>query len=118
MLQYIDEVIVPYTKRRPCALLVDSYAAHWTPMVRQCAWWYNIELIEVPKGQTPLFQPLDILFNAQFKRLRLEECRDSCNRGVNDLEDKGQIVRRAAWAYDAIGRKVVRSGWKPLLFDH
>ena len=118
MLKYLDDVVVPYTKRRPCALLVDSFRAHWTPMVRQASWWYNIELIEVPKGQTPLFQPLDISCNAQFKHLRVEECHDASNRGVMDLEDKGQIVRRAAKAYDKISREVVRSGWKPLLFDH
>ena len=118
MLKYFDDVIVPYTRRRPCALLLDSFRAHWTPTVRDAAWWYNIQLIEVPKGQTPIFQPLDVSFNAQFKIFRMQETLDSANRGVMDLEEKRQIILRAAKAYGSTSKQVVQRGWKPLLFKH
>jgi hypothetical protein len=116
MLKYIDDVIVPYTKRHPCALLLDSYPAHWTPMVKQCAWWYNIELIQVPKGYTHLFQPLDISFNAPFQMYRQKECTLASQSSCEDLEEKHKIIDRAAKAYNLVSKEVILNGWKPILF--
>lgn len=116
MLKYIDNIIVPYTKRRPCALLVDSYAPHLTPLVHQCALWYNIEIIMVPKGQTPTLQPLDISFNAEFKRNRQRECSIATQCGIDNLENKDEILKRAAKDYEQVTKNTILKGWKPIIF--
>jgi hypothetical protein len=116
MLKYIEEIIVPYTNRQPCALLLDSHPPHWTPMVKQCAWWYDIELIQVPKGLTDLFQPLDVSFNSPFQLNRQREFTIASQTSCVDIEEKYKIIDRAAKAYDSVSKEAVLSGWKPILF--
>jgi hypothetical protein len=116
MLQYIEEVIVPYTSRQPCALLLDSHPPHWTPMVKQCAWWYNIELIQVPKGLTDVFQPLDVSFNSPFLMHRQKECSLASQTSCVDIEQKHKIIERAAKAYMQVSKEIILAGWKPILF--
>ena len=67
MLQWFADVIQPYTQSKPAALIVDTYAAHLTPAVRAAAAAINLELIEVPRGQTATRQPLDVSFNGPLK---------------------------------------------------
>ena len=60
-----EEVMVACLKQlreyvaRPCALIVDTYAAHRTQNVREMARKLEIELVFSPSGCTDLCQPLD-----------------------------------------------------------
>jgi len=112
MCQYIERVIFPYTKGSPCALLVDSYAAHWTPMARQVAWNHNVDLIEVPRGQTRFLQPLDISFNGEFKRKRKELFINSLQMSCNNSESLRNVVRRCERACLSVSQMTVLRGWE------
>lgn len=44
----------------PMALVTDSYACHYSESVIEAAALLNIEIIIIPPGGTPIYQPLDI----------------------------------------------------------
>ena len=115
MIDYFDRVLLPFTNRQPCALLLDSFAAHWTVDVRKAAFDRKIELIEIPKGTTGEIQPLDVSFNAQYKRNRQQILRDSIANHELNLEERKQVVLRCAKAASNVTRKIILAGWKPLL---
>lgn len=111
MCQYIEKIIFPYTKGTPCALLVDSYGAHWTEMARKVAWNHNVDLIEVPRGQTASLQPLDISFNSEFKRNRQSLYIDSIRMSSDDSESIRNVVLRCEKACFSVCKNTVLRGW-------
>ena len=70
MLYWLAEVVMSYTKCRPAALILDSYPPHFTQNVLELCEWMNLELIKVPKGQTALVQPLDVVVNGVLSKVR------------------------------------------------
>lgn len=52
------DVLLPYTHCLPAALIVDCYAAHFTPAVLSAAASMQLQLIQVPAGCTADLQPL------------------------------------------------------------
>lgn len=117
MLKYLKEVIINYTKRKNCALILDDYGAHWTTAVQQIAKDNNIQLIRVPKGLTAVLQPLDISFNSQFNHLRGLECQNDMMRNAGGVEGKEKILHRASFAYHEVTKEIVLRGWKPIIID-
>lgn len=117
MLKYLKEVIINYTKRKNCALILDDYGAHWTTAVQQIAKDNNIQLIRVPKGLTAVLQPLDISFNSQFNHLRGLECQNEMMRNAGGVEGKEKILHRASFAYHKVTKEIVLRGWKPIIID-
>ena len=63
MLQWLRDVVLPYTRTSPAALILDSYAAHFTPAVRTVAMDIHLDLIRVPDGCTSELQSLGVYFN-------------------------------------------------------
>jgi len=112
MIAYLNEVILKHTKGRRCALILDDYAAHWTNNVQNAAAQGNIELIKVPKGLTSILQPLDVSFNSSFKDMRELQCCIEMCRHSGDIEDKENIIRRAAISYHKVHKSVVLKGWE------
>ena len=70
MMRCLREVVAPYVQKRKCALLIDSYEAHWTDEVKDLAKKMKVELIKVPEGTTSELQPMDVHFNGPFKAAR------------------------------------------------
>lgn len=48
MINYLWNVVYPYTDGKWCALLLDSYRAHITETIYQLCETLNVELIVVP----------------------------------------------------------------------
>ena len=117
MCKYIEQVIFPRIQGAPCAVMVDSYTAHLTEDVAQVAFGHNVDLIVVPRGQTPIFQPLDISFNADFKQRRNHLYSEFLRDGNHDLENLGPVVRRTVAAYTQVSQKVILKGWNAILCD-
>jgi len=110
MCQYIEQIIFPHTKGRPCALLVDSYLAHGTSIVKEVAEGYGVDLITVPKGQTSTLQPLDVSFNSNFKEKRQKLYSEALRRGGTHLEELGNVVQRTESAYRQVSKDVILAG--------
>ena len=117
MLKYLQDVIFNHIKGKECALILDDYAAHWTPAVQKAAADGHIELIRVPKGLTSILQPLDVSFNSFLKQLRGKECSYQIIRRTVCVEEKENIVKREAVAYDKVTKITVLLGWKPCVMD-
>ena len=118
MCQYIEQVIFPYTEGYPCALLVDSYAAHFAPDVLEVADGHNVMLIKVPEGATAELQPLDVSFNSLFKMNRHRLLRNAILAAPeqnSSVEKTRSVVLRAYQAYQEVDAATVRRGWDPVL---
>jgi hypothetical protein len=64
MIQYINHIIVPYTRDEPTLLVIDCYESHLTSSFLQHAHAHNIRVATVPSSTTFLHQPLDVgVFN-------------------------------------------------------
>jgi hypothetical protein len=67
MITWLQTVIKPYTDKRPCLLVMDSFAAHLTPAVRQEMERLNVTPAVIPGGCTCKAQPLDVVLNKPLK---------------------------------------------------
>jgi hypothetical protein len=70
MVRWFAEVVQPYTRSAPAALILDSYSTHFTDEVRAAAAAMNLRLIQVPPGQTAVCQPLDVQYNSTLLNTR------------------------------------------------
>jgi hypothetical protein len=118
MLLWLAQVVLPYTRDRPCALILDSYASHFADSVVALAARHNIQLIRVPPKTTATMQPLDVAFNGPFLAGRRKIWQD--DRIANPFrEDTWQhAVERSQRSYETISKEVTRAGFiKAYLID-
>ena len=102
MVQWLREVVQPYTRSRPAALILDSWKAHWTVDVLWEALQMNLELIKVPPGRTSTLQPLDVCFNGIMKKKR-QQIWSEKKRGDDRVVDNPQAsIERQQLAYATI----------------
>jgi hypothetical protein len=108
---FIHRCILPHTRRRQCALVLDSYKAHMTDEVKRVCAHENIHLIFVPPGLTPDRQMLDRTCFAPLKdhgRLLWREHRAAADAGAIDpIVGIGDML--AAW--DALAPATIQAGF-------
>lgn len=111
MLDWMQGPLFNYTQGRPCALLLDSYSAHWTKKVRELAELLRVELIQVPRRMTSELQPLDVRFNGPMKVKRMAIWLRK--RAANPLfSDSWQAAtERAQLAYQAMSKSTAKRAW-------
>lgn len=70
-IEWIDNVVLPYTKNCRAVLVLDQWTAHLTDSVRSHLRSHHITMLEVPARGTSLLQPLDVgVFGVAKKRIR------------------------------------------------
>ncbi len=67
MQDYINRVILPYTRNAKCLLVFDVFSAHKTEGVFHYMIERNISPLLIPGGYTYCLQPLDVSINKPFK---------------------------------------------------
>jgi hypothetical protein len=67
MQDYINRVILPYTRNANCLLVLDDFSAHKIEGVFQYMKERNISPLLIPGGYTYCLQPLDVSINKPFK---------------------------------------------------
>jgi len=99
MLKWLQDVVQPYTRSSPAALILDSFSAHFAPNVQEAAATINLELIQVPPGATSILQPLDVQYNGTLLnvRKRIWSERKQANPSMEDTPQ--QAIQRQAIAY-------------------
>jgi len=104
MVRYIHDVIQPYTRSRPAALILDDYAAHWTAPVQEAAAAINLRLIAVPnfKGATAMLQPLDVAFNGPLKMKRAQLWAMQRLRDGDGADNEQLTMERVQLAYEGM----------------
>jgi hypothetical protein len=118
MLRWLAEVVQPYTRSRPAALLLDSFPAHFTDAVVAAAAAMHLRLIQVPAGTTAELQPLDVGFNGALLMKR-KQLWAQLKLSVPSAEDTRQrAIERAQQAYAAQPKATaVRAFREALLID-
>jgi hypothetical protein len=115
MMDFIEDVIFQYTQAMPCALIVDSYGAHFTDEVKRLAAEYNIQLIMVPKGQTGTLQPLDISFNYYMKQHNQKVYLEELLNSIGNVDDRQNVIVRAFNSCYSVDKNIILNGWKSIL---
>jgi DDE superfamily endonuclease/Tc5 transposase DNA-binding domain len=110
-INYLRDVIQGYLNGRPGALLLDSYACHWTPAVQAECKKLNLEMILVPKGLTSSCQPLDISFNGPMKQIRTKKWMQERMIGELHTDNVERTVKRAYEAFKAVEDKMISKGF-------
>ena len=67
MIKYLEQVVAPHLDGRLGLLLLDSYAAHFTPNVLAKMNMLNIQHLVIPGETTSILQPLDVSINRPLK---------------------------------------------------
>jgi len=99
--RWLREVVQPYTRSAPAALILDSYAAHFSPPVRIAAAAMNLELIQVPAGATAILQPLDVQYNSTLLNARKKIWREKKQVDAWTEDTHQAAIERQALAYAA-----------------
>lgn len=112
MLRYLTDVVQPYTRSQPAALILDSYRSHFTPAVQAAAAAIQLQLIQVPGGCTAELQPLDVNFNRPFlmKRKRIWAQQRLLNPFASDSQQA--TIHRSQLAYQGIAKEVLRDAFR------
>jgi hypothetical protein len=112
MLAWIKDIIVPYTRDRPCALILDSYNSHWADDVIALAEEHNIQLIQVPVAQTSILQPLDVNFNGPMLASRRKIAHARKLENPFALDSYQATVERSQIAYGAMTVPLTLKAWQ------
>ena len=67
MVDYVDNILVPYSKGEPLLLILDEFSAHKCQGTLDLFKRNNITPILIPGGYTWCLQPLDVTINKPFK---------------------------------------------------
>lgn len=110
--RWLNDIVKPYLKGNPGALVMDDYAAHWTEEVRAAARDIHLQLIQVPAGLTSYYQPLDVsIYGPMTKARQRMWLRERLNHPA--YKDSHQnAVERAQLAYQGISRALAIEAWR------
>ena len=118
MALYFRDILLPYTRCRPAALLLDSYTAHFTDAVRSAAAAMNLQLIQVPASCTSELQPLDVGFNGPLSMKRKQLWAEQKIAAPATEDTRARALDRAQRAYSALPKSTAQHAYrKAFLID-
>ena len=83
MLEWIQNVWLPYVGGRPALLCLDKFSGHLTEAVKDALVKGGTKLLVIPGGCTSVLQPLDVSVNKPFKSFIRQSW---CERMVREAE--------------------------------
>ena len=111
MVRWLQDVVHPYTHGAPAALIMDSYASHWTASVVAAATAMNLELFQVPGGLTSTRQPLDVSFNGPMLKARQRIWREKKIARPGDEDTYQATIERTQLAYESMSKEATLNAW-------
>lgn len=112
MKKWFTDVVEPYTHGEPAALILDRYGCHWTDDVVAAAAAFQLELIQVPGGETSKLQPLDVAFNGPMLKARQRIWREKKLRRPGDPDSYQAAIERSQQAYASMSADTVRKAFR------
>lgn len=100
-----------YTKRQPCALILDVYPAHRTDHIKALAAELQIELVFIPPGCTDACQPLDIAVFAVLKAHAKRLWRQYYHEMKGERLEWITLMDHLVESWDLIDEKVIANAW-------
>ena len=86
MLEWIKNVLRPFTNHALTLLVMDSYRAHLTYAMKKELHKANCDVAIIPGGCTSLLQPLDVSINRPYKAWMRKEFQDYLDQEVKRVE--------------------------------
>jgi hypothetical protein len=105
LMDYINNIIRPYTHDQPCLLILDCYTAHIKFAENYPTNLHNIQFAFVPESMTATLSPLDVGINPIVKSIG----RSLFRRTYLANREKGIVERGGAGAYGAAVRCCINS---------
>ena len=112
MIEWIDQILLPYADGRQCVLIVDDLPAHQTPRVRRHLREHNVELILVPGWLTADYQPLDVGFFGPLKSIMSALWRHRMLIGDDQTDSLAGMIQNFVAAYNGIPSLDVRRAFR------
>lgn len=91
---------------------MDRYGRHWTDDVVAAAAAFQLELIQVPGGETSKLQPLDVAFNGPMLKARQRIWREKKLRRPGDPDSYQAAIERSQQAYASMSADTVRKAFR------
>jgi hypothetical protein len=111
-IEWIDNVVLPYTKDRRSVLILDQWPAHTTQEVRSHLDSHHIIMLEVPARGTSLLQPLDVgVFGVAKKRICAEYKADMFIKGWTE-PDRWESTVACVRQLLAVDQLTILRGWQ------
>lgn len=111
-IEYLEHVILRYTKDEPAVLIVDGYKAHLTSKVKRWCVKHHLTLVKVPDRGTAILQPLDVaVFGAAKTDLYLD-CANQVFYIDREEADRWEATAACVQAIDRVSIAVGQRGWK------
>ena len=117
MIEWINRVLLPYTRGRECALVVDSVKSHHTAEVRRYLEANDIDLIVVPGWSTPHLQPLDVGVFGPLKSMMRKGWRLGMQRRDPKTDTLAGLVKRFNAGFKRISRRTIVNSFADAGFD-
>jgi hypothetical protein len=111
-LDYMERVILPYTKGRPATIVHDSLRSHHTPAVLSFLREHGLSSISIRAEQTPTLQPLDVGIFGPLKAAAQRRWREEKQRTRERPDTQLLSMSLHVEAFTQITRGTVRRAWE------
>lgn len=110
--QYLENVILPYTNDQPSVLIADAYKAHFTSEVKLFCKNHHISLVLVPDRATSVLQPLDVTVFGLAKLNIYRDVARTLFEVDRDEHSRWQATAECVRALDRVSVAGGQRGWK------
>jgi hypothetical protein len=113
MLQYLADVIIPYTQGKESILALDNYGCHITDEVIKKAKEMKINIIPLPTHTTHILQPLDVGINGPIKQIskRIRREKEEKKEAPIRKQDDAAMHIDEIWN-ENVTHRMITSSWK------
>lgn len=111
-IDYLTNVIIPYTHDQPAVLITDAYEAHHTKMVKNFCQEHHLRLVKVPGRATSILQPLDVAIFGMAKIKIYQDVTDTVFEIDRDEKSRWEATAACVQAINRVSRRGGIRAWK------
>lgn len=111
-IEWIDNVLLPYTRGRRSVLVLDQWPAHITQEVRDHLTKHHVTMLEVPARGTSLLQPLDVGVFGVAKKKITAEYKDDMFLSDWSESDRWESTVECVRALLCVDQLTILRGWQ------
>ena len=109
--QYIEEVIAPFTKGHPATFIVDSSPVHLTDLCVDAAMEHDIATVQVPPEMTADLQPNDVQVYGPLTSMIRSEWLKELREEPEVYDSVPRAIERYLHCWREITRQTVQKAW-------
>ena len=110
-IQYLEHVVLPYTRDKPAVLIADAYSAHVTKEVKDFCKSHHLKYVIVPDRATACLQPVDVAVFGSAKFKIHMDVKYSMFQANTQEANRWQATANCVRAINGISRANGRRAW-------